>query len=352
MRLVWILLLGGAAAAFAAQARQNAPAAAAPQLQKTAEAVAGYIRADPAGVTSLFAPEFLAQIPSARLEAIFKQIYVQLGSITGVKLQTPRGANSGVFTFTSAKHFTLPVTLTINAQPDHNITGLLFGPPTAVNDSLAAVTAEMRALPGQVSFLARSLAPAGAGQSLAEVNPEQALAIGSAFKLYVLGALTQQIADGRRRWDQVVPLETHSLPSGQLQTWPLGSPLTLDSIASLMISISDNTAADQLLHTVGREHVEAILGPMGNGHPARNQPFLTTLEMFQLKYGSAARRQQYAAADAAGRRALVAKLPAAAPPDLLAGASAQTGPIAIDQLEWFASAADLCHALSWLQGPG
>ena len=52
-----------------------------------------------------------------------------------------------------------------------------------------------------------------------------------------------------------------SLPSGILQDWPVGTPLTLQTLASLMISESDNTATDALLATVGREAVEEKLGP-------------------------------------------------------------------------------------------
>ena len=82
-----------------------------------------------------------------------------------------------------------------------------------------------------------------------------------------------------------MPLDSalRSLPSGVLQSWPAGTPMTVESLAILMISQSDNTAADRLLHLLGRERVESRTRVAGNTHVARNTPFLTTREMFALK---------------------------------------------------------------------
>src|SRR5690606_39753601 len=44
-----------------------------------------------------------------------------------------------------------------------------------------------------------------------------------------------------------------SLPTGILQEWPVGTPMTIQSLATLMISISDNTATDVLLRVAGRD---------------------------------------------------------------------------------------------------
>src|SRR5205085_7243909 len=100
------------------------------------------------------------------------------------------------------------------------------------------------------------------GEALYSLNPDTALAVGSAFKLGVLKALKDQIDAGTRKWSDVVELQASdiSLPSGTLQIWPVGSPFTLHTLAGLMISISDNTAADMLLKLVGRDKVEAALG--------------------------------------------------------------------------------------------
>ena len=42
---------------------------------------------------------------------------------------------------------------------------------------------------------------------LASYNAEERLAIGSTFKVYILGALLKDIADGKRKWEDVVALK-------------------------------------------------------------------------------------------------------------------------------------------------
>ena len=69
------------------------------------------------------------------------------------------------------------------------------------------------------------------------------MAIGSTFKLYVLSALSHAIARGEHRWDEVVTLNQRSFPSGQMQDWPRSTPVTLQTLATMMIAISDNTVA-------------------------------------------------------------------------------------------------------------
>lgn len=114
---------------------------------------------------------------------------------------------------------------------------------------------------------------------------DREMAIGSAFKLYVLSELVREVGARQRKWTDVVPLDGKiaSLSSGMLQSWPGGSPVTLHTLANMMISISDNIAADELLMTPGRQRVEAILPATGHSKPELNVPFLRTLEMFKLK---------------------------------------------------------------------
>src|SRR6185436_20311127 len=122
---------------------------------------------------------------------------------------------------------------------------------------------------------------------LASLEPEQPLAIGSAFKLFILAELNRQIGAGQRHWSDVVALDRRSIPSGTLQTWPPGSPVTLHTLAALMISVSDNSAADMLLHLLGRENVERMMGTLGVSSAARNRPLISTVEMGAIKTGPA-----------------------------------------------------------------
>ncbi|HWG38063.1 MAG TPA: serine hydrolase [Terriglobales bacterium] len=333
--------------------QQKTPAPANAQVQAAAESVGKYIRADPKGVEELFTPQFLAQISPSQLQALLAKLYAQLGTVTAVHFVGQQASGTAAFDFEFSKGYQAPVLLTLNGEAAHNIAGFRIGGPIPIHDSVAALLSDMRALPGSVSFLAEKL-NGNQPTTVAQWQADKPLAIGSTFKLYILGALTQQVAEGKMHWDQVARLETHSLASGQLQGWPLGTPLTLQSLASLMISISDNTAADQLLHTVGRERVEAQQSAMGSGHAALNQPFLTTWEMFQLKYGDAGRRQTFLSDGAAARRSLLASLAPSATPELsakLEAASSGTGPREIENLEWLESASDICHALAWFHAP-
>lgn len=127
-------------------------------------------------------------------------------------------------------------------------------------------------LPGETSILVLK-----DNEVVASLNVDQPLAIASAFKLQVLAELQKQIEAGQHSWDEVIELkpEWKSIPSGILQDWPDQAPLTLQTLATLMISISDNTAADVLIQVVDRDTL-ATASP-------RNRPFLTTQEVFILK---------------------------------------------------------------------
>lgn len=220
-------------------------------------------------------------------------------------------------------------------------------PPAA---QVPALFGEIVGLPGEVSLVAARLEERGPANFLTQ-KAERPLAIGSAFKLFLLAELVRQVRAGERRWSDVVPLGAPSLPSGLLHQWPMGSPITLHSLAALMISQSDNSAADTLLAVLGRDKVEAVLPAIGVAAPALDRPFLSTREAFVLKFGDPALLRRWKAADPAGRRALLGELGAMEAGRL--DRSRFTGrPIAIKEAEWFASPADLVRTLDWLRRSG
>src|SRR5207248_3224858 len=177
------------------------------------------------------------------------------------------------------------------------------------------------------------------------------LAIGSAFKLYILGELMREVNAHQRKLGDVVALDETvlSLPSGTLQTWPRGSPVTLHTLAAFMISISDNTAADHLLKILGRERVEGMLAETKHAKPELDAPFLSTLEMFKLKGEPTHKAADlYLTLDVNGRRKFLN--------EQIAGVKREDAkpypdgkPAYIDRIEWFASAGDLCRAMNWLR---
>ena len=174
-----------------------------------------------------------------------------------------------------------------SAGPPHRLTGLLFTPaiPTPLPpESIADVEAAWPPLAERASLLVAQVVN-GECRPVAAVDPERVGPVGSTAKLYVLGAVATAILDGDLTWDQPVPIrdELKSHPSGTFHELPAGTERTVLEHATAMISQSDNTATDHLVDLVGREAVEAAMVEMGHAAPERNQPFLTTREMFLMK---------------------------------------------------------------------
>ena len=137
--------------------------------------------------------------------------------------------------------------------------------------TLDQAVATFEALSGEVALLVAS-----GDEAMAELNADAELLVGSAFKLAVLQAVRDQVDAGTLAWDEVVRYDSTlaSLPSGMLQAYPHDHPITVATLAAMMIALSDNTATDVLIDLVGRESVEVAAGL---------EPLLTTAEFFKLK---------------------------------------------------------------------
>jgi beta-lactamase class A len=333
---------GAAAAAQAPSAPASAPA---PELVARSNDVLTVLRGG-GDLPAIFAPGFLAQVPPQQIAAIGQQLTAQYGAVQSVEGIAAQSSVAATIRIGFARAI-IEMNLRLEDAAPHLISGLLVtNVQPRGTDSADALIADLRALPGHVAFAIVRLGDAGP-QPVAQLQPDQPLAIGSAFKLVILGELTRQIAAGRHRWDEVVPLNRRSLPSGMLQAFPQGAPLTIHSLAALMISISDNSATDTLLSLVGRENVERMMATMGMASAARNRPFLSTLEAFAIKLNPDL-LAAWSAADEAGRRRLLAERVAAVRAESL-DAGSFTRPQAPDRVEWFASAADLVRMMDWLR---
>jgi len=231
------------------------------------------------------------------------------------------------------------------------ISGLTIRPPLPPSPATwAGVDAAVRSVAPQVRMLVANVT-SGSCQPVHSIDPATAAPLGSAFKLYVLDALGNAVASGKVGWNQLLTItaQLKSLPSGELQTEPDGTRISVQDTAAKMISISDNTAANMLINLVGRPAVETALTTTGMADPARDRPFLTTRELFILKLDQwPALANRYIAANEAGRRALLATTVDPAPLPALAAAKAWTTPRDINSLEWFASADDICRAYTSL----
>ncbi len=223
------------------------------------------------------------------------------------------------------------------------IAGLWFRPYAPSPASWSELDSRLRALAPEVSYSASVLDPEADCRPVHQVDADTARPLGSAIKLYILGALERRTTD----WNQNLPIREawKSLPTGVLQDRPAGSPVTLAEHANLMISISDNTATDHLVHHLGRDAVTAQLRAFGNSVPKRNQPLLTTRELFALKgfrYPSLART--YLGLPQKLRHAMLPAI-GAVPRTAI---EPWTEPRDLESIEWFGSANDMCRALAGL----
>lgn len=321
--LLWLPLVGQAAPSAVAQISQQVPVQ---QIQTmTPETVLERLFTTDQVLADWFTEEFLRQVPLAGMQPILNDIKATLGQFQRVEATE----NGYLVRFERGQ---VPAQIGLNAR--NQIAMLWFQPPETPL-TLEEAIAEIATFPGDASLLIRHNQ-----RDLAAVNADMPLGVGSAFKLAVLMGLRSAIAAGDASWEQVVTLqpEWKSLPSGLLQDWPNGSSLTLETLATLMISISDNTATDSLIHWLGRETIEP--------RSSRNQPFLTTRDFFALKNpANADLLERYRQGSTAQRRQLLPDLATAPLPDaeLFNG-----NPIALD-VEWQFTTRALCDLMAQVQ---
>lgn len=268
-----------------------------------------------------FTPAFLQQVSATQIQGVISQITQNLGEYQSVA-ETEAGFE------VRFEHGTVPAQIELDSNGQ--ITSLFFQP------AITPISPEEAASAIQEAPYSASLLILKNGEEQANVSADQPLAVGSAFKLAALAALQEQVQTEELSWDTVVELqpEWKSLPSGILQDWPIGSALTIETLATLMISISDNTATDALINIVGRENIEALT--------PRNQPFLTTREFFTLKNpANASWLERYRAGDLDTQRQVLTEVPNLPLP----AASVFAGdPISLD-VEWFFTGQELCQLI-------
>ncbi|MEV4220595.1 serine hydrolase [Nonomuraea sp. NPDC049725] len=285
-----------------------------------------------------FAPGFLAAVPAERINEA-------LAAYKGIQVRSVHVQHAGALVAAvdlGGRRYLL--TLGVNGAG--LISGLLLAEPPEPRPTPASwgeLERRLRAVAPRTGFVAAEVT----GRSCRPVRGAAAgvrRPLGSMVKLFVLGTVAAQIKKGAYRWDTKLTItpELKSLPTGRLQDLPDGSKVTVLEAAKLMISISDNTATDLLVHRAGRRAVERTMRAWTKGHERRNEPLLTTRELFALKgarYPELAER--YLAEDTRGRRAFLADVVAKVPLREIAG---WPRPRELDTIEWFASPMDVCRA--------
>ena len=301
-----------------------------------------------------FTNDFLKLVGASTLRSSFTQLSVGDGPVSVASFVTPPTATAALAIIAGKSSTRYEVSISVEVTEPHRISGLRITPAaiTRAAPSWDAFAAAWNRMAEFGAFYVEERI-AGGGIPIAGSNETAPLAIGSTFKLYVLGALALAVEANQVSWDDKLAIrdDWKSLPSGTLQHEPAGTEFTLRQYAEKMISISDNTAADHLLLHLGRNAVTTAMSRMGHANPRANAPFLTTRELFALKlaadFGTV---EQYLDADSLGRVAMLPAIDALTP--TLAEAVAWTTPRYVRQLEWFASPNDLANAMAWLATVG
>ena len=293
---------------------------------------------------TVFAPTFLAQVPASQLEGIARELRTANGTVIGIASVTPESALQAVVAVEYA-NAVVTVRIALEAPEPHRFIGLLITGVERRGDSFETVIGELKKLPGTSALLVAKL-----GETkpvpFASFNADTPLATGSVFKLFVLAELARATDAKERQWTDVVALGRPSLPSGVTQNWPAGLPVTLATLATQMISISDNTATDTLIETLGRTKVDTMRATIGQ--TPGSLPVLSTLDAFMLKMpASDALRKRWVAGDLADRRRVLNELePTVAAID----ASALVGlPLHIDTVEWPATMVEIAGVLDTIR---
>lgn len=252
----------------------------------------------------------------------------------------------------------LRVSIAVEESEPHKISGLYFRPaPELMEEPLAGTWEEVQKGIESMAERTNLLAAEVVGDELSPIysfGEDSYLAIGSTFKLWVLGALGEAVGTGEVSWEDEVEVveEWKSIPSGVLQDEEAGTKVSVEEAATKMISISDNTATDLLMRLVGREACEDYMRESRHSRPELNLPFLMTREISVLKLGfTQEARDDYVGMDESLRRKFLQEEVSRKPlPEVEHEVKGWEGGRNIADIEWFANPYDLARTMVALRG--
>lgn len=298
--------------------------------------------------TQVFNANFLNAVPPRQFRSFVQQLLQEHGPPQSILRFTPASQTSARMEVAFARSVAT-LQLDIENEAPFRITGLLVTGFQANAENIPAVVAAIDALPGQQGLM---VVPLGRnnGRPVAAIDPDGLYAIASTAKLYILAELDRAIRAGERQWSDVVTLGPKSHPSGISQNWPADSAVTLHTLATLMISLSDNTATDTLIRVIGQNSLGDIVNRTSHSNPQALRPFLMTREVSALKTPANDRlRAQYLRTDRNSRLRLLQRNGDALRLGRIDFAALTAKPNHIDTIEWFASAADIVRLLDYLR---
>lgn len=242
-----------------------------------------------------FTPQALAATPAAQWQALLQEmrtsspnaIVVDLVAATPVRVTavigTPGTPASGRYLQLTTRYAGAGLIDALTAAPFALNASVQFAADRTL--TLAQAADKFLTLAPQASLL------------VARINNRQCTAIeergatvpratGSLFKHWVLGAVAQAVHEGALSPSAVLPLAgAETVRNSLLAAEPVGTPIPLADMATLMMGNSDNTATDHLHQLVGRARAEAQLALFNHGNAALMTPFLSVNEQFNLLLG-------------------------------------------------------------------
>ncbi|WP_026895969.1 serine hydrolase [Clostridiisalibacter paucivorans] len=275
-------------------------------------------------MSSLFDQSFLNQVPAEKIIELVEAYKANFGMLNDIEWKD----NKYILVFEKGRFSSQ-----IKLNDKNRIVALYFRPPTLEDDSAEKVLSEIKALDGLASVCIMK----NNKDVLLSYNEDKPMAVGSAFKLYVLKAVYDEIEAKDASWEDVIALnkENISLPTGFLQEWTVGTPVTLKTLTNLMISVSDNTATDHLIEYIGRENIEKNVSDI-------NKPFLKTTEVFKIKWLLEKDLQQKYINGSESYKEEILNL--VKDKDLTLD-NILTSPTLVNDVEWFFTTKELCNTI-------
>lgn len=303
---------------------------------------------DEAVYSGTFTAEFLENVPYKDFEGALGQM-AQLGTSWSIGEFEERQDSDATVLISSEQGEQIRVVISLEQTVPYRIQGLLIQPaePPALDDPPVDIESAADRLDelGSTELMVAEVSD-GSCQAVYETGDGSAVPVGSAIKLYVLAAVAQDIGENRLAWDDDVAIQDSlkSIPTGVLQDEDEGTEFSVREMSEAMIALSDNTATDHLIDLVGREMVEDALAEYGMAEPGLNIPFLNTLELSALKVGPASGlATQWIGGDEAARRGILNQISDITPADIPLAEFSR--PIHVDEIEWFATPADICRVM-------
>lgn len=305
-----------------------------------------------------FTPMFLQAAEAGAMERSIRRLRAERADSDGadrfeLKFVNPGYAPTMLTGVLRSRESGVELRLELGVDPETNKIDILdLRPVSGGSGGDPTLKTGFEEFPGGTSLFAAEVPGPGedfAPVAVMEFNPRRALAIGSASRLFVAAAAGRAVAGGALSWDEPIEADPglRSLPWSRTAALAPGATIAARDLARAALFDADATATDLLANRIGRDTIERTVAALAE-QPELNVPFLTTRERWVIEqgpHGMLCRR--WAEADERERRRMLGrKGPVGRGEPSVLVHLLQRRPVCADGAGWFASAADLCTALS------